>query len=434
MSSLYAKGSSAVQIAEQISTQIKQGDLQPGDLLPPVRQLAVELGVNPNTVASAYAKLRDAGLVATRGRAGTLVLEQPLMAVRSPRQVPEGMRDLASGNLDAALLPALSLSADDVFPQQNGYDISGDLPALCQLAGDWLSQQGTALGETAVFSGALDAIEKALRSHAAPGASVWVEDPCWPPLLTLLRHLRLKPLPLLVDEQGCRLPEKDAAAQGCAVILTPRAQNPTGMSISAARANDWREFLAQNPGCLAIVDDFWGPLSQQPLHLPCTADNGLYVLSLSKFLSPDLRIALACGKPQLLQAMRADQYIRERWVSHILQQIAVKLWMQAQRDGLLVRAQQTYQQRRDGLAERLQALTGAPLPPGEGVHIWLPVRSEAAASQIMVQRGWLVQNGEPFRLKSGPAIRVSLANLIPAQLETLAQDLAVAMVAGAVVN
>ncbi len=434
MSSLYAKGSSAVQIAEQISTQIKQGDLQPGDLLPPVRQLAVELGVNPNTVASAYAKLRDAGLVATRGRAGTLVLEQPLMAVRSPRQVPEGMRDLASGNLDAALLPALSLSADDVFPQQNGYDISGDLPALCQLAGDWLSQQGTALGETAVFSGALDAIEKALRSHAAPGASVWVEDPCWPPLLTLLRHLRLKPLPLLVDEQGCRLPEKDAAAQGCAVILTPRAQNPTGMSISAARANDWCEFLAQNPGCLAIVDDFWGPLSQQPLHLPCTADNGLYVLSLSKFLSPDLRIALACGKPQLLQAMRADQYIRERWVSHILQQIAVKLWTQAQRDGLLVRAQQTYQQRRDGLAERLQALTGAPLPPGEGVHIWLPVRSEAAASQIMVQRGWLVQNGEPFRLKSGPAIRVSLANLIPAQLETLAQDLAVAMVAGAVVN
>jgi DNA-binding transcriptional MocR family regulator len=434
MGSLYAKGGSAVQIAEQIGTQIKQGDLQPGDLLPPVRQLAGELGVNPNTVASAYAKLRDAGLVATRGRAGTQVLEQPLMAVRSVRQVPEGMGDLASGNLDGALLPALSLSATDVFPQQNGYDISGDLPALCQLAAGWLSQQGADLGEVAVFSGALDAIEKALRSHAAPGASVWVEDPCWPPLLTLLRHLRLKPLPLLVDEQGCRLPEKDAGSQGCAVILTPRAQNPTGMSLSATRANDWREFLTQNPGCLAIVDDFWGPLSQQPLNLPFTADNGLYVLSLSKFLSPDLRIALACGRPQLLQAMRADQYIRERWVSHILQQIAAKLWMQAQRDGLLVRAQQAYQQRRDALTERLQALSGSRLPPGEGVHIWLPVRSEAAASQIMAQRGWLVQGGEPFRLKSGPAIRVSLANLGPEQLEAVAQDLAVAIGAGAVVN
>jgi DNA-binding transcriptional MocR family regulator len=434
MGSLYAKGGSAVQIAEQFSTQIKQGDLQPGDLLPPVRQLAGELGVNPNTVASAYAKLRDAGLVATRGRAGTQVLEQPLMAVRNVRQVPEGMRDLASGNLDATLLPVLSLSADDAFPQQNGYDVSGDLPALCQLAGEWLSQQGASLGEVSVFSGALDAIEKALRSHATPGASVWVEDPCWPPLLTLLRHLRLKPLPLPIDAQGCCLPEKDASKQGCAVILTPRAQNPTGMSLSAARAKSWREFLAKNPACLAIVDDFWGPLSQQPLHLPCAKDNGLYVLSLSKFLSPDLRIALACGKPQLMQAMRADQYIRERWVSHILQQIAVKLWAQAQRDGLLVRAQYAYQQRRDALAERLHTLSGIPLPPGEGVHIWLPVRSEAAASQIMAQRGWLVQSGEPFRLKSGPAIRVSLANLIPTQLETLAQDLIVAIGAGTVVN
>lgn len=434
MGSLYAKGGSAVQIAEQFSTQIKQGDLQPGDLLPPVRQLAGELGVNPNTVASAYAKLRDAGLVATRGRAGTQVLEQPLMAVRNVRQVPEGMRDLASGNLDATLLPVLLLSADDAFPQQNGYDVSGDLPALCQLAGEWLSQQGASLGEVSVFSGALDAIEKALRSHAAPGASVWVEDPCWPPLLTLLRHLRLKPLPLPIDAQGCCLPEKDASKQGCAVILTPRAQNPTGMSLSAARAKSWREFLAKNPACLAIVDDFWGPLSQQPLHLPCAKDNGLYVLSLSKFLSPDLRIALACGKPQLMQAMRADQYIRERWVSHILQQIAVKLWAQAQRDGLLVRAQHAYQQRRDALAERLHTLSGIPLPPGEGVHIWLPVRSEAAASQIMAQRGWLVQSGEPFRLKSGPAIRVSLANLIPTQLETLAQDLIVAIGAGTVVN
>ncbi|MBP1129911.1 DNA-binding transcriptional MocR family regulator [Serratia sp. PL17] len=434
MGSLYAKGGSAVQIAEQFSTQIKQGDLQPGDLLPPVRQLAVELGVNPNTVASAYAKLRDAGLVATRGRAGTQVLEQPLMAARNVRQVPEGMRDLASGNLDATLLPALSLGAEDVFPQQNGYDVSGDLPALCQRAGEWLTQQGASSGEMSVFSGALDAIEKALRSHATPGASVWVEDPCWPPLLTLLRHLRLKPLPLPIDDQGCRLPEKEAGPQGCAVILTPRAQNPTGMSLSAARAKSWREFLAANPACLAIVDDFWGPLSQQPLYLPCDMDNGLYVLSLSKFLSPDLRIALACGKPPLLQAMRADQYIRERWVSHILQQIAVKLWAQAQRDGLLVRAQHAYQQRRDTLTERLHALSGIPLPPGEGVHIWLPVRSEAAASQIMAQRGWLVQSGEPFRLKSGPAIRVSLANLIPAQLETLAQDLVVAIGAGTLVN
>lgn len=89
MTSLYAKGGGAVQIAEQIAARIKGGTLRPGELLPPVRQLAAELEVNANTVASAYARLRDAGLVATRGRAGTVVLEPPLAAVSAaytPRQ------------------------------------------------------------------------------------------------------------------------------------------------------------------------------------------------------------------------------------------------------------------------------------------------------------------------------------------------------------
>ncbi len=93
MTSLYAKGGGAVQIAEQIAARIKDGALRPGELLPPVRQLAAELEVNPNTVASAYARLRDAGLVATRGRAGTVVLEPPLAAVSAayaPRRCRRG--------------------------------------------------------------------------------------------------------------------------------------------------------------------------------------------------------------------------------------------------------------------------------------------------------------------------------------------------------
>ena len=48
--------------------------------------------------------------------------------------------------------------------------------------------------------------------------------------------------------------------------------------------------------------------------------------------------------------------------------------------------------------------------------------------------GWLVQGGEPFRLKGDPAIRVSLANVVPAQLAPLAQDLADAMRASAAIN
>ena len=66
------------QIYEQISQAIAKGDLSIGDKLPPVRKLAAELVVNPNTVARAYTQLEQAGLVGTRTGAGTFVLDPAL--------------------------------------------------------------------------------------------------------------------------------------------------------------------------------------------------------------------------------------------------------------------------------------------------------------------------------------------------------------------
>lgn len=61
------------QLRQQISTQVESGELQPGDKLPTVRALAAELGLAPNTVARAFRDLEAAGVVDTRGRAGTFV-------------------------------------------------------------------------------------------------------------------------------------------------------------------------------------------------------------------------------------------------------------------------------------------------------------------------------------------------------------------------
>ena len=63
------------QIADQLREFIECGDLQPGDVLPTVRQLASDLGVAPNTVARAYTDLQDAGWLTGDGRRGTRVAE-----------------------------------------------------------------------------------------------------------------------------------------------------------------------------------------------------------------------------------------------------------------------------------------------------------------------------------------------------------------------
>jgi DNA-binding transcriptional regulator YhcF (GntR family) len=62
------------QVRRQLVERIRDGTLPAGTRLPTVRGLAAELGLAPNTVARAYRELETAGLVATRGRGGTVVL------------------------------------------------------------------------------------------------------------------------------------------------------------------------------------------------------------------------------------------------------------------------------------------------------------------------------------------------------------------------
>lgn len=62
-----------VQIAEQIKKAVLTGILQEGEQLPPVRQLALELLINPNTVVRAYQELEREGIITTRRGSGTFI-------------------------------------------------------------------------------------------------------------------------------------------------------------------------------------------------------------------------------------------------------------------------------------------------------------------------------------------------------------------------
>lgn len=65
------------QIRDRVVTLVADGDLPEGFRLPPVRQLAADLGLAANTVARAYRELEQEGVIATRGRRGTFVRASP---------------------------------------------------------------------------------------------------------------------------------------------------------------------------------------------------------------------------------------------------------------------------------------------------------------------------------------------------------------------
>jgi DNA-binding transcriptional regulator YhcF (GntR family) len=103
-------GNSAVppyeQVRSQLAAQIAAGELVAGTRLPPVRQLAGDLGLAVNTVARTYRELEAAGLVETRGRGGTVVAAGGSQA----RQ-----RAVTAANNYAALTRELGLRPDEAL-------------------------------------------------------------------------------------------------------------------------------------------------------------------------------------------------------------------------------------------------------------------------------------------------------------------------------
>ena len=83
------------QIADDLRRHLVDERLKPGDLLPPVRQLAVDLGVHFNTVALAYRMLADEGWLELKRRRGAAVIARNAPRAVDQRQVDHLLRQLA---------------------------------------------------------------------------------------------------------------------------------------------------------------------------------------------------------------------------------------------------------------------------------------------------------------------------------------------------
>jgi len=95
------------QIVQQIKTAVAMGRLQPEEPLPSVRQLAVELAVNPNTVARAYLDLEIEGVIYKRQGAGTFVSGQGVEMSKQER------RRVLSELFERALVEGVNLGMDE---------------------------------------------------------------------------------------------------------------------------------------------------------------------------------------------------------------------------------------------------------------------------------------------------------------------------------
>ncbi len=423
-------GAGAESIAANVEEAISGGALAPGDALPPIRELAGRLKVNANTVAAAYRLLRDRGAVETAGRRGTRVRHRPATTPRSllGLDVPVGARDLSTGNPDPALLPI----ADARMPRASAL-LYGQPPMSLELiehSRAALAADGVPADHLAVTSGALDGIERALNAHLRAGDRVIVEDPGWANLLDLLAALGLSAEPVRVDDDGPLVDDMARALRRGArgLIVTTRAQNPTGAALSADRAAALRELLAGRPDDLLLVeDDHCAGISGAPLHpLAGSTRHWAFVRSASKAYGPDLRLAVMAGDQRTVERVHGRLRLGPGWVSHLLQDFAVSLWSDDQATRLVGLAEQQYTDNRVRLCAALTE-RGLRAQGRSGLNVWIPVPDETVAITRLLSAGWAAAPGTRYRLRAEPGIRITIANLSESEIDPLADAVAEAV-------
>ncbi|MET8571113.1 aminotransferase class I/II-fold pyridoxal phosphate-dependent enzyme [Streptomyces sp. NPDC004783] len=426
-------GRGAAEISADIERAVGAGELEPGQALPPMRELAERLGVNPNTVAAAYRTLRERGVIETAGRRGSRVRPRPATTGREfiRVEVPEGVRDVSDGNPDPALLPALgpvfaaAAGQGDRDPVLYGHEPED--PELVRLARAELDADGVPDGPVAVTSGSLDAMERVLAAHLRPGDAVAVEDPGWGSLLDLVPALGLRTVAVGVDDEG-PLPDdvrRALAAGARALVVTDRAQNPTGAALSATRARALQSVLREHPGTLLIEDDHGHRIVDLPLHpLAGATRTWAFVRSAAKAYGPDLRLAVLTGDAVTLDRVRGRQRLGPGWVSLITQRAVARLTADGTVDARAVVA--AYGRRRDALLGAL-ARRGVTAHGRSGMNVWIPVPDETGAVARLLHAGWAVAPGARFRIGAPPGIRITVSTLPEDEVRPLADAVADAL-------
>lgn len=422
-------------IAGAVGRAIRAGEMAPGDRLPTVREVAEELGVSPATVSAAWQALRRTGLVTSRGRAGTFVAGGPVQWL-SPRQRdlrgtgPDHPRfDLSRGTPDPELLPDLGPALMRVSQRAGtlAYQDEPVLPALRDaLRASW-PYDAEAL---TVVDGATDGITRVLEQVVGYGDRIVLESPGYPPFFDLAEALGAEVVPVATDAGGIR-PDalvRALATRPVAVILQPRAQNPTGVSTTPERAEALSRVLGQARHTPWVIeDDHSAGISASPdvslgTWLP---EHVVHVRSYSKSHGPDLRIAAMSGPAALMDPLVARRMLGPAWTSRMVQTILLDLLTSSTSLDEVAEARRQYFARQRSLVAAL-AEQGIEVPLPDGINLWLPVRDERAALTHLAAAGIRATTGATFAATepAAPYLRVTAGALPPEHAAEVAAALA----------
>src|SRR5918995_1461327 len=453
------------QVVDRFTAAIEAGELQPGEKLPPTRELAELVGVNHLTAARVYRKLAELGYVTASVGRGTFVRslaparsdehgdewqvyalpehelsypERVLAEVMSSTGQPD-LISLAVGWPSPRLYPTDELAriTADVFAEEGGEALSY-LPAEGLYAfREQLAVRGRRGGfaedphEIIVTSGAKQGISLSARATLEAGDVAVIESPTFAGMLDSLRQTGARVIGVPVDEDGFDVEALErllARHEVKLVALQTACQNPTGRNLSEER----RQRLAQ----LAVERNFF--IIEDRVYADTSLDGSaprpirelvpahvIYVNSLSKVLGGGLRAGWVVARGPVRERIAMLKLADDFHSPTLIQHMAARWLAAGAHDRYVESTLPFYRERRDALIEALERhLPGeyrADIPSG-GHHVWVTLTrplderslySEAQRHGVAFTPGGAVT----AERRSQVSLRLSFSLLDPSELD-----------------
>jgi DNA-binding transcriptional MocR family regulator len=427
------------QIADQIRTQIEAERLTAGSRLPPIRDLARDLGVNRDTVALAYESLATAGMVESAVGRGTFVADtrtgappaaafEPVFSATTDRLMAFERRRPRFGSAESAvpmhaLIPNPGLYPAEAFRRalnralhEGGPGLllygspQGDL-SLRRVLAERLGRAGIAVtpAEVVLCHGASQGISLALRLFAAPGDVVAFEEPTYNNVLAAALGLGIESaaIPMRADGMDLGVLERTLARPEVKALYTiPTFHNPMGTTTSLAHRRAVLD-AARRHGVPIIEDGYEMDLRFTGRSLPPLAgldDAGLVVhlFSFSKSLFPGARVGAISARGRTVEALLALKQASDLSDALPIQAALAGFVSSGEYDRHLVRLRRVLRGRRDALldalAREMPEGTTWTTPEG-GYQVWVELPDEIDTRDLLtdaVGAGVLFAPGSQF--------------------------------------
>ncbi len=447
-------------IADAIADAIRDGELAPGDRLPPQRDLAWRLGVTTGTVGRAYALVRDRGFLSGEVGRGTFVRDLGwdggdigLPSLSENRHDTRGMgEDLVPydtrGVVDLSRnSPSYRVHADamrsaltKIMARPGMERLMAYMPTRGHMhhreaGAEWVKRVGleTTAERITVCGGSQQAIAAVLSGIAQPGEVVLAETYPYPGLVDAAQVFgkALKGVPM--DDDGIMPDALDRICRDTPgtrlLFMVPTLQNPTAIIMSEQRRRDIVK-VARSHDLLIVEDDVYGYLPQdRPLPIAALApERTLYMTSTSKCLAPGLRVAWIVAPKSLDNALTDALYTLTVCSPPLTAEVARTWILDGTADKLITWQREEVAARQAMVDEIFGDLDFLSHPAGFHVllklpHPWRAAEFAGAARAL----GIAIVPGSAFSLEPGEmadSVRVSLSavpdrNTLAGALQTL---------------